>query len=327
MKWLEFSVEAEQEAVESVSELLATFGYNGGVAVEQPIIGSPDGPDYEVDTTVPVSVRTYIPLDEHAEDVRSRLEQGLWALGMIRKIGSLTIRTLEEEDWANAWKAYYPIRRVGNHWVIVPSWLTYEPQPNDLVLSLDPGMAFGTGLHPTTQLSLQLIEKYGQPGQDTLDLGCGSGILAIGLAKIGAASVLAVDNDPIAVTATIENIERNGTTTVKAVEGSLGEGAQLPHWLGNDWGIKERTTHPSHGAVALQPEHAFDLIVANILANVHVLIAPDLQRALRRSGLLITSGIIADRAAEVEQAFEAVGLTRLERLQEGDWVAFVHRNG
>lgn len=327
MSWLELSVECEQEAVESVSELFATAGYNGGVAIDQPFIGSPDGPEYEIDLSVPVVVRTYLPADDQADAARARVEHGLWALGMLRKVGRLQTRTLEEEDWANAWKVHYPIRRVGERWVIVPSWLDYEPVPGDLVLELDPGMAFGTGLHPTTQLCLRLLERYGSPGQRALDLGCGSGILAVGLAKLGAASVLAIDNDPIAVAATLENVERNGTSQVEVLEGSLGGGADLPHWLGSDWGTSQRAAAvtPGLGPVTLRPVADFDLIAANILANVHVLLANDLVSALRPGGILVTSGIIANRATDVEQAFAAAGLQPVERLEEGDWVALVHR--
>jgi ribosomal protein L11 methyltransferase len=326
MSWIEYSVSIDHEAVESVSALFAEVGYNGGVAVEQPFIGSPDGPEYTVDTDKPVVVRTYVPLDEHAEEARARLEQGLWALGMMRPVGELQAQRLEEEDWANAWKAHYPVQRIGERTVVVPSWLEYEPQPNDVVLHLDPGMAFGTGLHPTTRLCLQLLEHRTEPNMRTMDLGCGSGILAIAAAKLGAQPILALDNDPIAVTATIENVERNGVQhVVTTVEGSLGPGATLGHWLGSDWATKQRAATPSSGSVAFEPDKEFDLIVANILANVHVLLAPYLQRALTPGGLLVTSGIIDDREADVAEAFAAAGLEQIERLVEGEWIALVHQ--
>lgn len=329
MDWLEFSVEIDQEAVESVSELFAEVGYNSGVAIDQPFVGSPDGPEWSVDPTARIVVRTYVPQDEHADAVRARLDQGLWALGLLRPVGPLQVRSLQEEDWANAWKAHYPIRRIGRRWVVVPSWLEYQPQADDLVLHLDPGMAFGTGLHPTTQLCLVLLERAAQPGQNALDLGCGSGILAIAVAKLGATAVIAVDNDPIAVQATLENVERNGVGgIVTVVEGSLGPGVKSGHWLGSDWGRAVRAQHEAMypgGAVMLEPDAELDLIVANILAQVHLLLAPALFKALKPGGLLITSGIIADREAEVVTAFAAAGLDPVERLQEGDWVALVHR--
>ena len=232
MTWLELSVDVESEAVESVSELLAQYGYNGGVVVDQPIIPGADGPDYSFDTSRPVTVRTYLPLDERAEETRQRIEQALWHFGQMRTVGPLSVRPLEEEDWANAWKQHYTIQRIGARTVIVPSWLEYAPQPDDIVLRLDPGMAFGTGLHPTTQLCIGFIEQYVTPGMQVLDLGCGSGILAIAAARLGA-TVLALDTDSIAVTATRENVDRNDVAgQVSVAEGSLGGGAALDHWLG-----------------------------------------------------------------------------------------------
>lgn len=328
MSWLELSVAADHEAVESVSALFAEVGYNGGVSAEQPFIGSPDGPEYTIDTSRPVVVRTYVPLDEHAEEARARVEQGLWALGLIRPVGALQVRQLEEEDWANAWKVHYPIRRIGERTVVVPSWLEYEPQPEDVVLHLDPGMAFGTGLHPTTRLCLQLLERYARPDMRTMDLGSGSGILAVAAAKLGARPVLALDNDSIAVRASAENAARNNVgSIVSALEGSLGPGATLGHWLGSDWALRQRAASPSSGPVAVHAENEFDLVVANILADVHVLLAEHLHRALRSGGILLTSGIIADREADVVAAFEAAGLRPVERLQEGEWVALAHRSG
>jgi len=318
MTWLELSVDVDPEAVESVSELLAQYGYNGGVVVDQPIIPGDDGPEYSFDTSRPVTVRTYLPLDERAEEIRQRIEQALWHFGQMRAVGPLSARTLEEEDWANAWKQHYTIQRIGARTVIVPSWLEYQPSPDDLVLRLDPGMAFGTGLHPTTQLCIGFVEQYVKPDMHVLDLGCGSGILAIAAARLGA-TVLALDTDPIAVTATRENAAYNDVTQqVSVAEGSLGGGAALGHWLGWE---PERSNVQTFKRSNVQ----FDLIVANIIARVLAALARDMANALAFDGTLITSGIIADREQEVVEAFAQAGLTQLERRQEGDWVALVYQ--
>ena len=347
MTWLELSVDVEPEAVESVSELLAQYGYNGGVVVDQPIIPGADGPEYSFDTSRPVTVRTYLPLDERAEERRQRIEQALWHFGQMRAVGPLSVRPLEEEDWANAWKEHYTIQRIGAHTVIVPSWLEYEPQPGDIVLRLDPGMAFGTGLHPTTQLCIGFIEQYVKLDMQVLDLGCGSGILAIAAARLGA-TVLALDTDAIAVTATRENVDRNDVAgQVSVAEGSLGGGAALDHWLNpttdpstqlraGDRPLAQRappaqgrrptTADESPGRWSMvDGQWSLDLIVANIIARVLSALAADMAGALTSDGTLIASGIIADREHEVVAAFTGAGLTPLERRQEGDWVALVYR--
>lgn len=330
--WLELSVTCDSEAVEPVSELLARYGYNGGVAIEPPIIPGEDGPEYYYDPMRPVTVRTYLALDESTEEVRARIEQGLWLLGMIRPVGPLQVRQIEEEDWANAWKQYYTVQRTGVHLVIVPSWLEYQPSPDDLVVRLDPGMAFGTGLHPTTQLCLIALEQHVKAGMHVLDLGCGSGILSIAAARLGAATVLALDTDPIAVEATRANAALNDVAgRVIVAEGSLGRGVSFGHWLHAKPGTTATTS--SHiEAPALLPDTLppdtplqFDLIVANIIARVLVAVAPDFAVVLRPGGLLISSGIIAEREADVNAAYAAAGLEPVSRRQEGDWVALVHR--
>jgi ribosomal protein L11 methyltransferase len=327
MTWLELSVDVEPEAVESISELLAQYGYNGGVVVDQPIIPGADGPEYSFDTSRPVTVRTYLPLDARAEETRQRIEQALWHFGQLRAVGPLSVRPLEEEDWANAWKQHYTIQRIGARTVIVPSWLEYAPQPHDIVLRLDPGMAFGTGLHPTTQLCIGFIEKYVTPGMQVLDLGCGSGVLAIAAAHLGA-TVLALDTDPIAVTATRENVQRNGVGgLISVAEGSLGGGAALEHWLYGTMNDEQRRMNSAEDNADRSSFIAdrFDLIAANIIARVLAALAGDMAGALNAGGTLIASGIIADREHEVTAAFTAAGLVPLERRQEGDWVALVYR--
>jgi ribosomal protein L11 methyltransferase len=322
MSWLELQVEVDHEAVESVSELLARYGYNGGVVVDQPIIPGPDGPEFSYDLQKSVTLRTYLPIDEQTEEVRAQVEQALWHYGQMRPVGQLKVRHLAEEDWANAWKQYYVVQRIGTRTVIVPSWQEYAAQPSEIVLRLDPGMAFGTGLHPTTRLCLALLERYTQPKSTALDLGCGSGVLAIQIAKLGADRVLALDTDPIAVAATLENIAHNAVVdSVIAAEGSLGQGATLGHWLGAAFDAERE----SPTAAPLPANSSFDLIAANLIAKVLVLLADDLAASLNPNGILVSSGIFIDREDEVALALAAAGLERLERHQEGDWVALVHR--
>jgi ribosomal protein L11 methyltransferase len=339
MTWLELSVTVDQEAAESVSELLARYGYNGGVVVDQPFKPGDEGPEFEYDTARPVTLRTYLPADEQSEETRARIEQALWHLGQMRPVGPLQVQRLEEEDWANAWKRHYGVQRIGARTVIVPSWLDYEPQPHEVVLHLDPGMAFGTGLHPTTQLCVRLLERHVRPGQRALDLGTGSGILALAAAKLGARPVLALDNDPIAVDATIENVARNGggALDITVALGSLGAGRGMGHWLSGDFGEGDGSAGgrpQTADSSALNTSESsgqqsavggrFELIVANLIAKVLIIVAHDLAEALEPGGTLITSGIIADKEDQVALALAAAGLTPVSRHVEGEWVALVH---
>lgn len=321
MNWLELSVSVDQEAAESVSEILATYGYNGGVVAEPAWIAGDDGPEFAYDPTLPVTLRTYLLLDDQAEAVRQQIEQALWYLGRLRPVGALTVRTLADEDWATTWKQHYHVQRLGERIVIVPSWLEYTPQPADVVLHLDPGMAFGTGLHPTTQLCLCQLEHLVQPDSYVLDLGTGSGILAIAAAKLGAASVLALDNDPLAVQVATENVALNGVQqSIEVALGSLGAGQQMGHWLSGDFGpdAPAATSVPT-------PLTGFTLICANLIARVLVILSNDLAAVLSPGGILLSSGIILERENEVVEALAAAGLELCQRHQEGEWIALLHR--
>ncbi len=298
MKWIELSVEADREAVEAISELFAKYGYNAGVAIEESIIPDEDEEDkYELDLDRPVMVSTWLPNDERAEEVRELIAQHLWHLGQMRYISPLQVTISDEEDWANAWKEHYHVLRVGRHIVIRPSWREYTAEPGDVSIELDPGMAFGTGLHPTTRLCLAALEDYVTAGMSVLDLGTGSGILAIAAAKLGAATVLAIDNDPVAVKSANENAALNGVVAsqIRIAEGTLAAAGNVQ----------------------------FDLVVANIIAKVIIELAHDLAAALLPDGTLIVSGIIEDKADSVALALAAAGLHNRERRHEGDWVALV----
>ncbi len=316
MAWLEFSVTIDEEAVESVAELFAQHGYQGGVVVEPPIlptresdgwVGTPSPqtpapPAWTPDPARPALVRTYVPDDPEAAAVRARIEQALWHLGQLRAVGPLQVRRLEEEDWANAWKQHYPVLRAGERLVVVPSWLEHTPAPDDVVLHLDPGMAFGTGLHPTTRLCLRLLESHARAGVRLLDVGCGSGILAIAAAKLGAAPVLAIDNDPVAVEVAQQNAARNDVSAQVAVRlDSLGAEPRPPHY-----------------------DACYEVVVANIIADVLIATSRDLAAALVPGGTLISSGIIDHREDEVALMLAAAGLRLRARHTDGDWVALVH---
>src|SRR5712692_678673 len=226
-EWLELETLAEAEAVESVSAVFAEFGQ--GVAIEQVVESSRDGDVVHLPADAPVSIKTYLPvLDPHTDERRAKIEQAVWALGKLRDVGPLQVRTLHETDWANAWKEYFFVHRVGRRTVIVPSWREsdYAPQPDDVVLLLDPGMAFGTGLHPTTRLCLQALEEVLEPGMRVLDIGAGSGILSIAAARLGAGFVEAVEIDPVGASVCQENVERNEVSSVVSVRAGTLKGGR-----------------------------------------------------------------------------------------------------
>jgi ribosomal protein L11 methyltransferase len=162
--WYELSTTADNEAIESVAELFARYGYNEGVAIEEPFLQEQDGDNLRIDTTQVATIRTYIPGESYDEIVVNEIRKGLWHLGQMRVVGELSISTRSEEDWASSWKAHYKPLRASNRVVIRPPWFAFEARPDDIVIVLDPGMAFGTGMHPTTRLSLLQIEKYVQAG-------------------------------------------------------------------------------------------------------------------------------------------------------------------
>jgi ribosomal protein L11 methyltransferase len=298
--WLELAVEADVEAVEAVSEILGRAA-PGGTSVEPAFELTDEGLGARLDPTRPAIVRAYLPARDRAAADRAAAEAAealghLQAFGL-RPIGELRIRVVDEADWAEAWKAYFPVLRVGRRLVIRPTWRRHRREPGDVVLALDPGMAFGTGLHPTTRLCLAATEALADrgvlAGARVLDVGCGSGILAIAALRLGAATALGIDTDPIAIEATTANARRNRLVRrLRARLGSIPSG-----------------------------EPAFDVVLANLIAGLLVPLASTLRAEVRPGGTLLASGIFADREAEVREAFEAAGLRVAARLSEGDWVA------
>jgi ribosomal protein L11 methyltransferase len=299
-EWLELATAVEPEAVESVSAVFAEFGQ--GVAIEQVVESSRDGDVVNMPADAPVIVKTYLPLlDPATDERRGQLEKAIWALGQLRQVGPLQVRTLREEDWANAWKEYFFVHRIGERIVIVPSWRVdeYEPRPDDVVLLLDPGMAFGTGLHPTTRLCLQALEAFPfEPGMRVLDVGAGSGILAIAAARLGASYVEAVELEAVAASVCQENVDRNGVGDV---------------------------VHVRHGRVEGPPSVPFDLVLANITVATLLELHPILAAQLRPGGLAVLSGVLDERVEDLWAALLATGWERERTDQEQDWVALLAR--
>lgn len=296
--WLELAVEVDPEAVEPVAELFSGYGFNHGVVIEEPIQQDPDGDNLRVDASRPVMVRTYLAAADVEPAQLDDLRQKLWHLGRLRTVGELTVNRRREEDWANAWKEHYQVHRVGRRTVVRPPWQAYEPAAEDVVIELDPGMAFGTGIHPSTKLAMLGLEDELRPDDRVFDVGTGSGILAIAAVQLGARHVDAVDIEPVAVRSASENAARNrvGDRIALAV-GSAGPDA------------------PFTGT--------YDLVLANIIARILIELAPHLARAVAPGGRLVLSGIIESREPAVMRAFEGEGLTIVRRMQMEDWVGQV----
>ncbi len=296
-RWLEVTLLLDEELAEPVADVLARFA-PGGVAVGCDNVD----PDAQRPPAGPFRVQAYLPADENLSAAQSALTEALWHLGQIRPLPEPTFRFVENQDWSESWKRHYRPLRVGRNLVIIPSWATTDLQPGEVAVRLDPGMAFGTGTHPTTQLCLELVEACVQPGMTVIDLGCGSGILGLAALRLGAAVVLALDNDPEAIRATEDNARLNGLEAqVHAHLGSLGELL----------------------AGAIQPQRA-PLVVANILAGTLArMLGEGLARVLEPGGRLILSGILREQSEAVEEALVAAGLTLREMRTREDWVALV----
>lgn len=292
MKWLELRCRAGPEAAEAVAELFARYGH-GGIALSPTMGASPEG-ELAPNWQGPITVTGYLPLGNGEQSALPEIERGLWFLGAMGQVGALETRLVAEEDWANAWKEHFPVHRVGRRIVIKPSWRPYAPKPGEVVLELDPGLAFGTGLHPTTQMCLMALERRLRPGTTVLDLGTGSGILALAAAKLGAGWVLALDIDPVAVEVAAANIAANGLgDRVQVAQGSLPVG------------------------------QTFDLIVANITARAIAELSSLIAQALRSGGALIAGGLLQHKAPSVVERLAAAGLRRVGQRRQGDWLTLV----
>ena len=296
MKWIELSVSTPPEFVEPLSQLFHRHGH-GGVAVEQAGGYNPDDGEAPPEQDW-VKVVTYLPVDPSTQERRSRIDLGVRLVAHVASISPLREKELHEDDWQRAWMQHFQVLHVGKGIVIVPTWRDYEPKPTETVVELDPGMAFGTGHHPTTRMCLELVEGEVSPGMDVLDVGCGSGILCIAAAKLGARRVVGLDTDPVAAKVARSNLQQNGVSQRVAIEeGSLPLPAASPH--------------------------GFDLAVANISAKVISELAGGLVETLRPGGRLIISGILAGDEDGVVGRLTSEGAAIVRSLVEGDWVTLV----
>jgi len=305
MNWIEISLIADGELCESIADVLSRH-IPQGVAIESTAIEV--DPDDEGRPIGPLKVRGFMPDDDQVEATRQKIERDLFYLNMIHPIPQPTYTKVADADWTELWKEHYKPIRVGKRLIVVPAWLKPELDSNDVPVFMDPGMAFGTGTHPTTQLCLALIEDHIKPNDAVLDVGCGSGILSIAAAKLGAADVLGIDIDSAAVHATNENAQANGVAA--KITAQLGSLSNLQSF---DF------------AQDKPPISNFDLTIANILARVIIQLLDEegLAHTIQRNGILILSGILEEQASAVIAALERHGLKVVDQRQSGEWVGIV----
>ena len=281
MIWRELSIKVPWEYVEPISYLFGRYGR--GLSMQN----AEDGV---------VLLRTYLP--DTSKQRMVRIEVGVHLVNVLHPLGELEVRELKETDWENSWKEHYALLSIGSRLVIKPSWIDYKGAGEEVVIELDPGMAFGTGYHPTTRMCLEILEGLIQPGMNVLDLGTGSGILAIAAAKLGAASVLALDIDPIAVRSARKNVRAIGLMNkIRLTRGTL------PHKMAQEGG--------------------FDLALANISSRVLKDKAIYLRQALKPGGLLLASGLIQNQQRALNDAMIKMGFSHVKIQNMEDWVAMV----
>ncbi|MGB3259452.1 50S ribosomal protein L11 methyltransferase [Paenisporosarcina sp.] len=310
MKWSELSIHTTHEAVEAVSNILHEAGASGVVIEDSEEFARERedqfGEIYALNPndfpTEGVILKAYLPvtsfLGETVEEVKLAINN---LINYDINIGENVVKISEvnEEEWATAWKKYYHPVKISERFTIVPTWETYEPVSTDeLIIELDPGMAFGTGTHPTTVMCLQALEKCVKPGDYVTDIGTGSGVLAIGAALLGAKHVHALDLDEVAVRSAKINVKLNKV---------------------------QNTTEVVHGNLLDTVNEPSDVVVANILAEIIMSFTQDAFKVVKEGGLYITSGIIGAKKDDVKQSLEAAGFLIEEVMMMEDWVTIISK--
>ncbi|NCD09494.1 MAG: 50S ribosomal protein L11 methyltransferase [Negativicutes bacterium] len=308
MQWVEVSIQTTHAATEAVADIFHSLGA-GGVVIEDPLLlnNLRDSGTWELcaipeqENTEIVVVTAYFPDDSELHGRLSTVEEELAAIeeriGFCR-FGRTCFRTISEKDWENEWKQFFHTTRVSEHLVIKPTWEKYEALPEDKIIELDPGMAFGTGTHHTTGMCMRRLEKVIEPGMTVFDVGTGSGILAIAAAKLGADYIKAIDIDATAVRVALENVAMNNLSSVIEVE---------------------------QGDLLSATEGKADVIIANIIADIIIMLLPDIPGKLHDGGVFLASGIISERLDDVTAAAKKNGLYVEAVDTQGDWVVMQMR--
>ncbi len=312
MQWTELSLNTTDEAVDWVYMLLIDADYAGEIYI------APYNATDDKSSPWTYTICLYLGDDFHINQRIDKIAQLLTPLQRTGMAGELEIAEVESKPTTDTDTDKNIFRhRIGNRFLILPANGTNETtSPDDIIIRLKPSLAFGSGLHPATILSLKLIEKYVTPSTDVLDLGCGSGILSIAIAKLGA-SVLGLDNDAIAVQSTKEALYLNGVEQqVTVMEGSLGHGSTLGHLMGGETTKKVQ---------AIDTQQKFDLIVANIFARIHIALAKDYQQASKKNGILIAAGFTNDYEESITTAMSEQGFTVIDCERFNEWVAIAYR--
>lgn len=308
-QWIEVSIQTTHEAAELTAEIMRAAGANNGVVIEDPVLintlrnsGTWELCDIpEQGNTEVVTVTAYYPEDEELQPRLAQIEEEMAALEAsigTCLFGNTRFRTVSEQDWANEWKQYFHVTHIGETLVIKPTWEEYAAKAGEHIIEIDPGMAFGTGTHHTTCMCMERLEKVLRPGMEVFDVGTGSGILAIAAAKLGAETVKAVDIDATAVRVAAENIAANGLTEkINVKQGDLLQGT----------------------------EGQADVIIANIIADIIIMLLEDVPGKLKNGGIFLASGIIEERQNDVAAAAAKAGLCVEAVDTKGGWVVMQMR--